>query len=114
MRSLPVGLQSVKLKDLAKHVELMAEGLRTRVQFPPPPPNNSPRTTQKVLKVAFRIGIAAFLMVCVIKFELLSKPITLSFSREVSDQVGTNTNNGWIISRNCSKNSTSLLKPSGN
>ena len=28
-----------KLKDIAKHVELKAEDLRTRVQFPPPPPN---------------------------------------------------------------------------
>ena len=32
MRALPVGLQTVKLKDLAKHVDLMAEGLRTRVR----------------------------------------------------------------------------------
>jgi hypothetical protein len=30
----------VKLIDKATHVELTAEDLRTRVQFPPPPPLN--------------------------------------------------------------------------
>lgn len=40
--SLPLGRDSVKSNEWDTHVEPKAEGLRTRVQFPPPPPNTRP------------------------------------------------------------------------
>ena len=45
-----MALQLVKLIDADKHVEPMAEDLRTRVRFPPPPPL---QTKQATLAVAF-------------------------------------------------------------
>ena len=39
MKPCPSGTQPVKDKDVAKHVELRMDCLRTRVRFPPPPPN---------------------------------------------------------------------------